>query len=167
MAASTNPIRLGVIGLSASGGWAPVLLHNILPPAPLSARYTITAICTSSIDSALVATQKYAAIVGHSIKGYYGASGAQEIASDPDVDLVVVAVRVANHHASVLPALEAGKDVFVEWPLGKGYRETVEIAELAKKKGVRTIIGAQGRQSPAVKKAIILFVLLKFMYVNV
>ena len=56
MASTNKPIRLGVIGLSASGaGWAPILLHDVLTPGPLAAQYTITAICTSSIDSALAA----------------------------------------------------------------------------------------------------------------
>ena len=74
------------------------------------------------------------------------------LCKDPNVDLVVVAVRVGAHRDAVLAALEAGKDVFGEWPLAKGLKETVEMAEAAKKRGVRAMVGMQGRQSYAVRK---------------
>ena len=153
MAQRDGPIRIGVIGLSTTpGGWATTLLAPILPPAPLAPLYKLTALCTSSPASATAASEKYCGLLGHPVRGYSGPNGARELAADPNVDLVVVAVKVGAHRDAVLPALEAGKDVFVEWPLGKNLRETLEIAELAKKKGVRTMVGAQGRQSYATRK---------------
>ena len=52
----------------------------------------------------------------------------------------------------MIPAIEAGKDIFIEWTVGKGYEETVKIAEAAKRKGVRVLVGAQGIQSSSAKK---------------
>ena len=77
---------------------------------------------------------------------------ATALASDPDVDLVVVAVNIAKHYELAKPALEAGKDVFVEWPLGKTTAEAQELRDLARAKGVRTIVGAQARASPLLEK---------------
>ena len=51
-----------------------------------------------------------------------------------------------------MPALEAGKDVFVEWPLGNGLKEAEEMAALAKAKGVKTAMGLQARCLPIVLK---------------
>ncbi|OBZ74332.1 hypothetical protein A0H81_05769 [Grifola frondosa] len=51
-----------------------------------------------------------------------------------------------------MPAIERGKDVFCEWPLGNGLNETLEIAEAARRKGIRTMVGSQAWQNPAVKK---------------
>lgn len=168
MSTNANPIRLGVIGLSTSpGGWASTLLTPLLPPSPLSAQYTITALCTSSPASASAAAAKYAALLGHPVAGYHGPTGATDLASDPNVDVVVVAVKVGEHRASVLPAIERGKDVFVEWPLGRGVREAGEIAEAARKRGVRNIVGLQGRQSPIVKKVRFTFQVLPRIRVQV
>ncbi|KAF8542810.1 hypothetical protein BDD12DRAFT_823497 [Trichophaea hybrida] len=43
-----------------------------------------------------------------------------------------------------IPALEAGKMAFVEWPLGANLSEAEELARIAEEKGVRTVVGLQG-----------------------
>ena len=146
------PIRLGVIGLSVSGGWAATLLSPVLPPSPLAAKYKLTALCTTSPESAKATAEKYSSTLGHAVKPYHGAAGIRDIARDADVDLVVVVVRVGEHKNAVIPAIEAGKAVFVEWPLAKNLQQAKEITELAQQKGVRSIIGNQVWQSPAFKK---------------
>jgi predicted dehydrogenase len=82
-------------------------------------------------------------------KGY---SSAADIAADPDIDLVVVGVKVPLHKELVLPALMAGKDVFVEWPLANGAAEARELVNAAKEGGCRTIVGLQARCSPVILK---------------
>jgi len=108
------------------------------------------AVSTTSSASASASAKKYSESVGHAVKPFHG--NTSQIASDPDVDLVVIAVRAPAHKATLLPAIEAGKDVFVEWPAGVGLQEASSIAEAARKKGVRTMVGLQGRQAPAIKK---------------
>lgn len=95
-------------------------------------------------------------MLGYPIKTYHGSSGYEDIANDPNVDLVVVAVKVTHHKEAVLPAINAGKAVFVEWPLGNGFSETEELAALAKEKGIRGIVGAQAVQSPALRKVLVI-----------
>ena len=68
---------------------------------------------------------------------------------DPQVEAALVAVRVPAHYALSKAALEAGKHVYCEWPLGKDTREAEELAALARKKGLRTMVGLQRRASPA------------------
>ena len=163
----SSPIRLGVIGLSVSGGWADlILMKPLLPPSPLASRFKLTALCTRSAASASATAKKYSELVGHDVKAYHGAEGRAQLARDPDVDMVVVAVKVADHKEAILPALEAGKDVFVEWPLGKDLAESTEIAELARKKGVRTIIGNQAIQSPMLLKVCAASLLRDLTYMN-
>ena len=152
----SSPIRLGVIGLSVSGGWADlILMKPLLPPSPLASRFKLTALCTRSAASASATAKKYSELVGHDVKAYHGAEGREQIARDPEVDLVAVVVKVGDHKEAVMPAIEAGKDVFVEWPAGKGIEETRAIAEAVRKRGVRGIVGAQAIQSPAVQKVCI------------
>ncbi len=70
----------------------------------------------------------------------------------PDIDVVSIAVKVPYHHELTMAALEAGKHVYTEWPLGATLAEAQEMADLAKAKGVHTMVGLQGRCSPTVLK---------------
>ncbi|PMD33155.1 putative oxidoreductase [Hyaloscypha variabilis F] len=145
-----SPIRVGIIGLGAKigsfvpGVWA---VQGHLPYLMSSPDYLITAVCNSSVSSA------QASIEFHSLGSDVRAHGSPEaIANDPNVDLVVVTVRVGLHYALTKPALLAGKDVFVEWPLAANIAEVEELTQLARDKGVKTIVGLQARASPIVVK---------------
>jgi predicted dehydrogenase len=110
--------------------------------------YTIAALQNSSIASAEKSRAKYS--LGDQVKCY---DNPASLANDPDVDIVVVSVKVPMHYSLIKPALEAKKDVFVEWPLAKTLAEAEELTQLAKEAGVRTFVGLQARQSPAIVKA--------------
>ena len=62
---------------------------------------------------------------------------------------MAVAVRVPAHYELSKNAIEAGKHVYCEWPLGANTKEAEELAALARKKNVRTMVGLQRRASPA------------------
>ncbi|KII92367.1 hypothetical protein PLICRDRAFT_37140 [Plicaturopsis crispa FD-325 SS-3] len=131
--------KVGIIGLS-TGGWASTHHAPALPDT-----YKLVALSTSSADSAAAAGKKYG------VKAYYGDPA--QLARDTNVDLVVVSVKVPHHKEAVWPAIEAGKDVFVEWPLARDLEEAREIERFAREKGVRTMVGLQARQVNAVRKA--------------
>jgi predicted dehydrogenase len=58
-------------------------------------------------------------------------------------------VRVPSHDAPTRAAIEAGKHIYTEWPLGRTTAEAEELAALARARGVQTAIGLQARVSPA------------------
>ena len=62
---------------------------------------------------------------------------------------MAVAVRVPAHYELSKNAIEAGKHVFCEWPLGANTKEAEELAALARQKNLRTMVGLQRRASPA------------------
>jgi len=142
------PIKIGLIGLSPNGymraSWAAVAHFPYLNQSP---HYTITALQNSSIESAKAA----AATFGLKDVACYG--DIESLVKDPNVDLVVVSVKVPKHYELIEPALRAGKDVFSEWPLGANLSEAEKLTQLAKEKNARTICGLQARQSPAIRKA--------------
>jgi predicted dehydrogenase len=141
-----SPIKVGFVGLSSTG-WASIALA---PSLLLSSSFDLTAVSTTSAVSAAASAKKYSELVGHPVKAYHG--DASQIAADPDVDLVVVSIKAPYHKAALLPAIEAGKNVFVEWPAGIGLQESSEIADAARLKGVKTMVGLQGRHSPVARK---------------
>ena len=69
----------------------------------------------------------------------------------PDVDLVAVSVKVPDHSRPVMAAIEAGKHVYCEWPLGRDTGEATEMLAAAERKGIRHAVGLQGQMSPAIK----------------
>jgi predicted dehydrogenase len=109
--------------------------------------YQISALQNSSKPSAEAAAEKY------ELKNVATYDNPSAIASDPNVDIVAVSVNVPEHYDLIKPALEAGKDVFSEWPLARNLAEAQELVQLAHKKGVRTLVGLQARQSPSIVKA--------------
>src|SRR5204862_4276761 len=73
-----------------------------------------------------------------------------QLVNSPAVDVVAVTVKVPYHRELATAALEAGKAVYCEWPLGNGLKEAQTLAALAKKKGVLAVAGLQARSAPSV-----------------
>ncbi|MEU5189010.1 Gfo/Idh/MocA family oxidoreductase [Streptomyces klenkii] len=135
-----GPIRVGVVGLSASGGWA-AAAH--VPALAGLDGYELRALSASSDESARAAGEKYAVPLTF--------SSAEELARSEEVDLVVVTVRVPQHLELIRPALEAGKRVFSEWPLATDLAQAEELADLAHRRGLLTAVGLQARSSPPLR----------------
>jgi hypothetical protein len=73
-----------------------------------------------------------------------------ELTQHPDVDMVIVSVKVPGHYDAVVAGLNAGKHVYCEWPLGLNTSQAVEMNQLAAAKKVHHAVGLQARQSPEV-----------------
>ena len=72
------------------------------------------------------------------------------MAQHPDVDLVTVSVKVPDHYRPVMAAIEAGKHVYCEWPLGRDSDEAGRMLDAAERRGIRHAVGLQGQMSPAI-----------------
>ena len=150
------PIKVGFIGLSTQG-WAANITGPALIHPNMRDKFDLVALSTTSPSSSHASAEKYSQQVGHAIKAYHGPESSSQIASDPEVDLVAVSVKVMYHKEVVLRVIEAGKDFFLEWPAGRSTEETREIARAARREGVRSIIGLQGRHSAALVKVGVVF----------
>lgn len=144
------PIRLAIIGLSSSAvtSWASSAHIPYLLSARGRTKYNIVALCNSSVDSAKKAIRAYDLDVDKTRA--YGDPAA--LAADPDIDLVLCCTRVDTHYDLIKPSIEAGKAVFVEWPLTHDVARSRELADLAARKDIHTMVGLQGRLAPVVLK---------------
>jgi predicted dehydrogenase len=134
-------LRVGIVGADAKGqGWAPLAHFPALRSLP---EYEIVALCTSRAETARAAADRYGVA-----KAY---DDARDMAASPDIDVVSVVVRAPNHHQVVMTALEAGKHVYCEWPLGANTAQAIEMAALARVKGVRAVVGLQARCDPTLR----------------
>ncbi len=132
-------IRLGIIGANAKYGWS---MRAHLPALLALPEYELTAVCTSSAETAAESAKAYGA--KSAFHDYH------EMVAHPDIDLVSVSVRVPLHRDMVMAALAEGKHVFCEWPLGANLGEAQEMASLARAKGVTSMVGLQARGAPAI-----------------
>jgi predicted dehydrogenase len=78
-------------------------------------------------------------------------ASAGELAAHPEVDLVVVSVKVPAHAAAIRAALAAGKHVFSEWPLGADLAEASALADAAAAAGVVHAVNLQAYHSPGAR----------------
>jgi predicted dehydrogenase len=133
---AANPLRIGFIG--ANGRWGPSAHAPALARLPQTEIY---AVCTAHADTAQAAADKYGVARAY--------SDVAAMSADPQVEVALVAVRVPAHYALAKAAIEGGKHVYCEWPLGKDTAEAEELAALARRKNVKTMVGLQRRASPA------------------
>ncbi|KAK9365103.1 hypothetical protein V1509DRAFT_676495 [Lipomyces kononenkoae] len=109
-------------------------------------KYDIVGILNSSLESSKTAID------------YHGLTNSRPFQSIEEVvrshaDVFIVSVKVPDHFKLAKRLLQAGKNTFVEWPLGNGFQEVKELTELAQQQGVRTAVGLQSRNSPSILKA--------------
>ena len=135
----SGAVRVGLVGASAGGGWASIA-H--VPGLQAASGIELAAVCTSRRESAVAASAAYG------VPGYHDVA---ELAARDDIDLISVVVRVPRHREAVMAALDAGKPVFSEWPLGANLDEAIEMAGRANEVDVFTAVGLQGRHDPRLR----------------
>jgi predicted dehydrogenase len=134
-----SPIGVGIVGANPHRGWASFAHIPALQALP---EYEIRAASTTSD-------------VVDDVKHAYGIDlvfdNNAEMIQRPEVELVVVAVKVPLHRELVTAALNAGKAVYSEWPLGVDLAEATGMADHARRAGTHTMIGLQNRVTPGIR----------------
>ena len=138
-------IRVGLVGASVtegSSGWGSGAHIPALKSVP---GYQIKAVCTAHEATAKASAAAFGAeLAFHDFDA---------MIANKDLDLISVVVRVPLHRELVMKALQAGKAVYCEWPLGNGLKEAQEMADLARKQGSTTMSGLQSRSDPVIRYA--------------
>jgi predicted dehydrogenase len=133
-------IKVGVIGLNPDGQWAskahlPALRH-------LSDTFEVIGVANSTHESALKAASELQIPIAF--------ENPEALIASADIELVVITVKVPYHYHLVNAALEAGKHVYCEHPLGNGLEETEHLATIAARKNVVAAVGTQMVVAPEV-----------------
>jgi len=135
-----STLGVGIIGVNPSWGWAAAAHIPALRALP---NYEIRGLSSRNAKSARAAGKAFG------IKAVFADHG--QLVMQPDIDVVAVTVKVPHHRELVTAALGAGKAVYCEWPLGRDLDEARAMAALAAEKAVRTVVGLQARQAPAIE----------------
>src|SRR5437773_10965299 len=137
---SESTLGVGIIGVSPARGWAATAHIPALRALP---NYEIRALSAHSPESARAAGEAF------DVSAVF--SDHEQLVTRPDIDVVAVTVKAPLHRELASAALAAGKAVYCEWPLGRDLDEARAMAALAAEQGVRTVVGLQGRQAPAIQ----------------
>jgi predicted dehydrogenase len=138
----TDKIRVGIVGATVTQGGSGWGQHAHVPALRALPGYELKAVCTAHEDTAKASAAAFGAEQAfHRFR---------DMAAHPEVDLIVVCVRVPGHRDLVMAGLEAGKAVLCEWPLGRTLAEAEEMAGLAGQRSLETIVGLQARSAPAI-----------------
>jgi len=132
-------IRVGMVGVTPDRGFSSIAHMPALQALPA---FEVVAICTTRQESAEAAARHYGVPLAF--------SDPAQLAQHPDVDLVTVCVKVPDHFVPVMAAIDAGKHVYSEWPLGRNTAEAQQMHAAARQRGVRHAVGLQGRVSPSI-----------------
>jgi predicted dehydrogenase len=133
-------LGVGIVGVNPVRGWAATAHIPALRALP---NYQIRALSAHNTESARAAGELFGVAAVF--------SDHQQLVTQPDIDLVAITVKVPHHRALVSTALDAGKAVYCEWPLGRDLDDARAMAALAAKKGAHTVVGLQARQAPAIE----------------
>src|SRR3954469_16392510 len=138
-------IRVGIVGATVTPGGSGWGANAHVPALHALPDYELKAVCTAHEETAKASAEAFGAeLAFHDF---------EEMIAHPDVDLIAVVVRVPGHHALVMSALEAGKAVFCEWPLGASVAEAEDMTNLARVRSVATAVGLQARSDPTLMYA--------------
>ena len=135
-----SKLGVGIIGVSPARGWA---ADAHIPALRALPDYEIRALSAHSAEAARGAGEVFG------VSAVF--SDHQQLVIQPDIDVVAVTVKVPHHRELVSAALAAGKAVYCEWPLGRDLDDARAMAALAAEQGVRTVVGLQARQAPAIE----------------
>src|SRR6266550_520519 len=140
LATPKSTLGVGIIGVSPVRGWAATAHIPALRALP---NYEIRALSAHNAESARAAGDVFG------VRTVF--SDHEQLVTQPDIDVVAVTVKALHHRALVSAALAAGKAVYCEWPLGRDLEDTRAMAALAAEHGLRTVVGLQARQAPAIE----------------
>jgi predicted dehydrogenase len=135
-----STLGVGIIGVNPAWGWAATAHIPALRALP---SYEIRAVGAQSAESARAAGEAFG------VSAVF--SDHEQLVAQRDIDVVAVTVKVPHHRELVSAALAAGKAVYCEWPLGNGLDDARAMAALATEHRVRTVVGLQARQAPAIE----------------
>src|SRR5205085_2759474 len=132
-------LGVGIVGVSPVRGWAATAHIPALRALP---NYEVRALSAHNAESARAAGEVFG------VSAVF--SDHEQLVAQPDIDVVAVTVKAPHHRALVSAALAAGKAVYCEWPLGRDLDDARAMAALTLAQRVRTVVGLQGRQAPAI-----------------
>jgi len=128
--------KIAVVGCGAFAR----MVH--LPNIQANPRLELVSVCDVDADAARACRAEFGA--RKAVEDWH------EVVDDPDVEVILLATHTGLRSQLIVPAVHAGKPVYVEKPLAATQEEMLEIVRTARATGVPVCVGHNRRSSPAV-----------------
>jgi predicted dehydrogenase len=129
-----EPTNIAVIGL---GGISQV---NHLPILNKMSNVKVVALCDINKSRLLSVAHKFG--VKHTFTDY------KEMIKNTDIDALIIATPTSSHKEIAIDCIEAKKNLLIEKPIARTFKETEEIVNAAKKNKVQIMVGMNMRYRP-------------------
>jgi predicted dehydrogenase len=133
-------IRVGIVGATVTVGGSGWGANAHVPALQALPDYELKAICTAHPETARASAEAFGAALAF--------DRFEDMVASPEIDLAVVCVRVPGHYDLVKKAIDAGKSVFCEWPLGASVAQAEAMSSSAADRSLTTAVGLQARSDP-------------------
>lgn len=134
-----DPIRWGILGLGK-------IAHTFAADLALVPDARLQAVASRDPSKAKAFAEEHGAVAGY---GSYS-----ELLADPEVDVIYIATPHTHHLPHSIAAMEAGKHVLCEKPMGITLAEVQQQLDVARKKGVFFMEALWSRFNPALLDAV-------------
>ncbi|CCE63828.1 hypothetical protein TPHA_0F03480 [Tetrapisispora phaffii CBS 4417] len=148
---NSDPIRVGIIGLSSHKGWAFKAHYPAISQLP--SQFQITALYNEKIETSLETIKKL------KLSEATAFPNLESFASSTNIDMFVVCNCVPDHYKTIIPLMEHSKKnpnlkyIFVEWAIGSSIHQVEVIYKAVAERGLQSIVALQGRKSPYILRA--------------
>ncbi len=127
-----NKIKIGIIGL----GGITQIVH--LPLLSKMDDVEVAAVCDSDASKCRSIASKY------NIRKYY--KDYEKLLSDnPEISAVIIAAQTNVHKGISIKCLEAGKDILIEKPIARNFKEAKEIVDAGRKSKSKIMVAMNNR----------------------
>jgi len=133
----SNKINWGILGLGK-------IAHLFAQDLAVVDKAIIKAVGSRSLEKAKTFASK------HQVESAYGSY--EELATDPDIDIIYIATPHALHYENTLLCLNNGKSVLCEKPMALNAAQAAEMAAVARSKNLFLMEGIWTRFIPATVK---------------
>ncbi|MBY4108269.1 Gfo/Idh/MocA family oxidoreductase [Rhodococcus fascians] len=143
---STRSVRVGVVGFGWMGRVHTQAYSRLVQHYPdLGLRPELAMVADEIPGRAQDAADQYGFAAS--------ATDWREIQSDPTIDAISITAPNFLHRSIGTAMVEAGKHIWIEKPVGLSADDARAVAQAADKAGVRTAVGFNYRNAPAVEEA--------------
>jgi len=131
-------------------GLGRISLGHFMPGCRLSQNSKVTALVSGHRDKA----EKHAAEYNVSAKNIYSYENYDQIAQNPDIDAVYIALPNSMHAEYSIRAAKAGKHVFCEKPMATSLKDSQAMIDACRSAGKKLIIAYRCQYEPTNLRAI-------------
>ncbi|GAC1453942.1 MAG: Gfo/Idh/MocA family oxidoreductase [Ktedonobacteraceae bacterium] len=142
----TRTIGIGVIGMGWMGEVHSRSYRALADRFHGSGIHPRLVVCADAVEARALAAQQRFGFERYTTDW-------REVIADPEVEVINVAAPNGMHLEIIQAAVQAGKSIFCEKPVGKDPQETMQAAAIAHEANVLTFVGYNYRWAPLVQYA--------------